>query len=106
MPHADAARLPPTRPTGRVRSPHHAFVGAALARRVLRDLGCDLVTREQVAALVRYHGRPVFLLEKPSPEREVIALSWLLENRLLHLFAVADTRGRSTAAITGRPAGS
>lgn len=85
--------------TGRIRSPHHAFVGAALVRRVLRDLGCDLVTREQVAALVRYHGRPVFLLEKPSPEREVIALSWLIENRLLHLFAVADARGRSTAEM-------
>ncbi|MES2692739.1 MAG: AAA family ATPase [Verrucomicrobiota bacterium] len=82
--------------TGRIRSPHHAFVGAAVARRVLRDLGCDFTTREQIAALVRYHGRPVYLLEKPSPERELIALSWLVDNRLLHLFAVADTRGRDT----------
>ena len=82
--------------TGRVRSPHHAFVGAAIARRVLRELGCDFVTREQIAALVRYHGRPVYLLEKMNPEREVISLSWLVSNRLLHLFAVADTRGRDT----------
>lgn len=88
--------------TGRVRSPHHAFVGAALARGVLRDLGCDFVTRERIAALVRYHGRPVFLLEKPSPEREVIALSWLADNRLLHLFALADNRGRHTRE-TNRP---
>lgn len=82
--------------TGRIRSPHHAFVGAALARGVLRELGCDLAMREQIAALVRYHGRPVYLLERPSPEREVIGLSWLVRNRLLHLFAVADTRGRHT----------
>lgn len=85
--------------TGRVRSPHHAFVGAGLARDVLRELGCDLATREQVAALVRAHGRPAFLLEKADPEREVIAQSWLSDNRLLHLFAVADTRGRDTAAM-------
>lgn len=82
--------------TGRIRSAHHAAVGAALARRVLRELGCDLVTRERIVALVRFHGRPVYLLEKSSPEREVISLSWLADNRLLHLFAVADTRGRRT----------
>lgn len=85
--------------SGRIRSPHHASVGAALARSVLRELGCDLATREQIAALVRYHGRPVYLLEKPSPEREVIALSWLTSNRLLHLFALADTRGRRTGEM-------
>jgi predicted kinase len=88
--------------TGRIRSPHHAFVGAGLVRAELRKLGCDFVTREQIAALVRYHGRPVFLLEKPSPEREVIGLSWFVSNRLLHLFAIADTRGRDTEA-TDRP---
>lgn len=82
--------------SGRIRSPHHAFVGAALARRVLRGLGCDFATREKIVALVRHHGRPVYLLEKPAPEREVIRLSWLVDNRLLHLLAVADTRGRCT----------
>jgi predicted kinase len=85
--------------TGRVRSPHHAFVGSGIARDVLRDLACDLATREEIAALVRAHGRPVYLLEKPTPEREVIAQSWRCENRLLHLFALADTRGRHTAAM-------
>ena len=32
----------------------------------------------------------------PSPEHEVISLSWLVNNRLLYLFALADTRGRHT----------
>lgn len=82
--------------TGRVTSARHAAVGAALARRVLGELGCDYPTREHIVALVRYHGRPVYLLEKPAPEREVIARSWALENRLLHLFAVADARGRDS----------
>lgn len=83
--------------TGRTRSPKHSIVGAELARRVLRELGCDLVTREQIVALVRYHGRPPYLLERPRPEHEVIFLSWLVDHRLLHLFALADSRGRRTA---------
>lgn len=86
--------------TGRITSAHHASVGAALARQILRELGCDFGTREAVAALVRFHGRPVYLLERPSPEREVISLSWLVENRLLHLFALADTRGRRTREMS------
>ena len=80
--------------TGRTRSPKHALVGAEIARRTLRELECDLITREEIVALVRFHGRPPFLLEKPSPEHEVISLSWLVNNRLLYLFALADTRGR------------
>lgn len=80
--------------TGRTRSPKHALVGTEIARRVLRELECDLVTREEVVALVRFHGRPPFLLEKEKPEHEVISLSWQVNNRLLYLFALADTRGR------------
>jgi putative nucleotidyltransferase with HDIG domain len=86
--------------TGRTRSPKHALVGTEIARRVLRDLQCDLVTREEIAALVRFHGRPPFLLEKAKPELEVISLSWQVNNRLLYLFALADTRGRQAKEMT------
>ena len=88
--------------TGRITSPKHAIKGEHLARSVLRDLGCDFTTREEIARLVRFHGRPAFLLEKPEPTHEVISLSWLVSNRLLYLFALADTRGRTTAEM-GRP---
>jgi predicted kinase len=88
--------------TGRTTSPKHAVKGEHLARAALRDLGCDLATREEVARLVRFHGRPAFLLEKTQPAHEVVSLSWLLNNRLLYLFALADTRGRRTIE-TGRP---
>lgn len=80
--------------TGRIRSPRHALAGAEIARRMLRELECGLVTREEIAGLVRFHGRPPFLLEKEGPEHEVISLSWQVNNRLLYLFALADTRGR------------
>lgn len=86
--------------TGRITSPQHAVRGEHLARGVLRDLECDLETREAIARLVRYHGRPAFLLERPEPAQEVIRLSWLVNNRLLYLFALADTRGRDTDSMT------
>ena len=86
--------------SGRVRSPKHAVKGEHLARSELRKLGCDLLTREKIARLVRYHGRPAFLAERENPAHEVVRLSWLVENRLLYLFAIADTRGRETESTT------
>lgn len=86
--------------TGRVTSPKHAVKGEHVARDVLRELGCDLATREEIARLVRYHGRPAFLLEREEPTHEVVRLSWLVSNRLLYLFAVADSRGRDTDSMT------
>ena len=86
--------------TGRIQSPKHAIQGEHLARGVLRDVGCDLTTREEIARLVRFHGRPAFLLEKADPSHEVISLSWLVNNRLLYLFALADTRGRTTDSMS------
>jgi putative nucleotidyltransferase with HDIG domain len=80
--------------TGRIHSPKHAVAGVEIARRVLRELGCPLEIREGIAGLVRYHGRPPYLLEKADPAHELISLSWLVNHRLLYLFALADTRGR------------
>lgn len=82
--------------TGKISSPKHAVRGEAMSRQILSDLQCDLKTREQITQLVRYHGRPVFLGEKKSPRNEVIQLSWLLSNRLLYLFSLADHRGRDS----------
>jgi hypothetical protein len=86
--------------TGRVTSPKHAMKGEHLCRSALRDFGCDLPTREEIARLVRFHGRPPFLLEKSDPTCEVVSLSWLVSNKLLYLFALADTRGRTTAEMS------
>jgi len=86
--------------SGRTRSPKHSVAGAEIARQVLRNMECDLATREEIAGLVRYHGRPPYLLEKSNPEHEVISLSWLVNNQLLYLFALADTRGRHAKEMT------
>jgi putative nucleotidyltransferase with HDIG domain len=86
--------------TGKVRSPKHAVKAEHITRNILRDLGCDLIIREHIASLVRYHGRPAFLMERDDPTHEVVKLSWLLNNRLLYLFALADTRGRDTDSMS------
>jgi hypothetical protein len=62
--------------------------------------GATWTTREEIARLVRYHGRPAFLLERDEPTHEVVRLSWLVSNRLLYLFALADTRGRDTDSMS------
>lgn len=86
--------------TGHVRSPNHAVKGEHLVRGVLRSLECPLSERERVCSLVRYHGRPAFVLEREDTTRELVRLSWLSENRLLYLFALADTRGRDTNSMS------
>jgi predicted kinase len=86
--------------TKRIHSPKHAIRGEHLARQVLRELGCDIVTREEIARLVRFHGRPAFLLERTDPKLELISLSWLVNHKLLYLLALADTRGRRTNEMT------
>lgn len=86
--------------TGHVRSPNHAVKGEHLVRGVLRELECPLDQRERVCSLVRYHGRPTFVLEREDTAKEVVRLSWLSENRLLYLFALADTRGRDTDSMS------
>lgn len=39
-------------------------------------------------------------MERDDTASEVVRLSWLVNNRLLYLFAVADTRGRDTDSLT------
>ncbi len=88
--------------SGRIRSPKHALAGSQIARHALRELGCDLQMREEIVSLVRYHGRPPYLLEREDPEHEIISLSWLVDTRSLYWLALADTRGR-TAEEMSRP---
>ena len=88
----DAAKPLTTRfdpESGRTTSPKHAVRGEQLARNVLRGLNCELELREEICRMVRYHGRPQYLLEKANPVHEVVGMSWLVNNRLLYLFALA-----------------
>lgn len=85
---------------GRVRSPGHAVRGVYKARRILTDddafapLGTPFEIREQVLALVRWHGLPANYLEKPDPQRAVILTALTTRMDLLTILAEADHRGR------------
>lgn len=80
---------------GNITSPGHARRGEYTARTLLyRDIPTPFQLREQIAALVRLHGLPMWLLERPAPERQVLAAALRVNLRLLAILADADMRGR------------
>jgi putative nucleotidyltransferase with HDIG domain len=84
---------------GHITSRGHARKGEQLARRLLW-LGEELPTpapfllREQIAALVRFHGLPLQFLENADPARAVIEASQRVRLDHVALLAEADVRGR------------
>lgn len=77
---------------GRIVSPRHAKVGEKITRDYLWDMPFE--QREMVCSLVRLHGLPLWSLDKPNPNREVIASSWRVRNELIYIIAKADVLGR------------
>ena len=69
---------------GRIQSPGHARRGELTARQILwRDIPTPFVLREQIVALVRLHGLPLWLLERPEPERLLLTAAMGIDTRLL-----------------------
>lgn len=80
---------------GRIRSHHHARKGAATANVILyKDIPTPLKVRIQICGLIRYHGLPINILDKPDPNRAVIESSLLVNNYDLATIAKADILGR------------
>ncbi len=84
---------------GKITSKRHARQGELLARELLwmgsgLDAPAPFALREQIAKLVRYHGLPLWLLEKSDPERAVIEASQTARLDRLALLAEVDVRGR------------
>lgn len=83
---------------GSVISPNHAKRGELTTRSILyRDVVTPFELREQIAALVRFHGLPLWIMERPSPERALLAAALRVDTRLLALLARADVLGRVCA---------
>lgn len=81
---------------GRIRSPGHAKKGELSVRNILfRERETPFVIREQIAALVRFHGLPLWVMEKPDPERALFAASLRVDMSLLCMLAKADAIGRT-----------
>jgi predicted kinase len=79
---------------GRITSAGHAKKGEYLARTILMDLGVDFKSRERISKLVRYHGLPIWFLEKKDPLKAVIECSLQVETDLLSILVEADMKGR------------
>ncbi len=59
-----------------------------------REIETPFVIREQVVALVRYHGLPLWALEKPNPQQALLKASLEVNMQLLTMLAKADVLGR------------
>lgn len=82
-------------PDGTISSAGHARKGEGAARHILyRDIATPFIMREQIAKLVRYHGLPLWILEKTDPKRSLIIASLEVDLKLLALLAKADVLGR------------
>ena len=80
---------------GRVSAKGHARKGEYTARTILyRDCPAPFHIREQIASLVRYHGLPVWLMEKPDFVKKLCEASLRVDTSLLKMLADADIRGR------------
>ena len=79
----------------RIISPRHAKKGEHTARQILYcDLAAPFAVREAVAKLVRWHGLPLWAIDKPQPEHAAIAAALQVNTRWLALLAKADALGR------------
>jgi putative nucleotidyltransferase with HDIG domain len=82
-------------PDGRITSRGHARKGAYTARTMIyRERPAPFAVREAVVKLVRYHGLPLWIMEKPSPEKALFQASLEVNTRHLYLLAKADVLGR------------
>jgi predicted kinase len=79
---------------GRIRSPKHAKVGAQVTRAKLFRMGIPFEVREKIVELVRYHGLPLWIMDKKEPEKEAIRVSQHLNLNQLAMLAKADVLGR------------
>lgn len=84
-------------PNGAITSPRHAVKGRNLIRQAIFQENpgpVPFAAREEIAQLVRYHGLPLWFLEKPDLQATVLKASILCDLQLLALLAEADVIGR------------
>jgi putative nucleotidyltransferase with HDIG domain len=80
---------------GNIVSPGHAKKGAQTTRQILyRDFAVPFKIREQIVGLVRYHGLPLWIFEKPNPVQALVKASLEVDTMLLAMLAKADVLGR------------
>ena len=92
---------------GKIISPNHAVKGETTARKLLYKYGfmkelfgeLNFTEREQVCAMVRYHGLPLLFWDKG--EKAVFRASLEIAPEYLYILAKADINGRYSASNAG-----
>lgn len=80
---------------GSITSNGHARKGSQFARLLLYiNEPSPLAVREQIVGLVRHHGLPIWLFEKPDPLKALVKASMEVNTQWLALLARADMLGR------------
>jgi predicted kinase len=89
-------------PDGSITSRGHSKKGALTARQILyTQVPTPFAIREQIVQLVRYHGQPIWAIERKDPTRVIIETSLQVNTKLLSLLARADALGRICADKAG-----
>lgn len=79
---------------GRISQPGHSPRGALMVRAMLWKMGVDPAVRERIAALVRTHQIPFFLIDQPDALRRAALISQTVRCDHLALLTRADALGR------------
>lgn len=83
---------------GRITSKGHAKKGEYTTRSILyKTVKTPFEIRESIAKLVRYHGLPIWIFEKPNPQKALLQASLAVNLKHLAIFAKADILGRICA---------
>ena len=73
---------------GRITARGHARKGEYTVRTLLyRDLPTPFAIREKIASLVRFHGLPLWLMEKTDPVRKIAEVAFRLDTSQLRMLA-------------------
>lgn len=80
---------------GKIVSPGHAKKGALTTRNILyREIKTPFQIREEIVGLVRHHGLPIWIFDKPDPVKSLLKASLEVNTHLLAILAKADILGR------------
>lgn len=77
-----------------ISAPRHAKKGEYTARELMYQDGVPFEVREQICKIVRWHGVPLWTIDKGDPTKTVLKSSLHIPNRWLAMFAKADVYGR------------
>lgn len=84
---------------GEIHAYGHTNLGGKIAWEILESTDLDFETRKEISILVKYHGKPVWIIREKThkQERSVVSLSMDCKLYLLYVVAMCDNLGRITA---------